>query len=350
MNEFYPPWPARRLIVATEFWFGATGQSLAEGLRRLRWDVDEVNLRAHLNGSRHLANRLIGRMLLPAFEDSYNSAVLEAALRAKADVFLTTKGAHIRAETLIKLNKIGVKCILHYPDVSYDHASFHKATVPLYDLIVTTKSFQIETLLSNHCSRVVYIPHGYNPEVNRPRVEGISEVDYEVDIGYIGNHSADKQHWLEAVAAALPGVNMRIIGARWGSATALAPHLAGRSLRGDFASRAIQTSRINLAIHMGKAGSEGWEDLVSRRTFEIPACKGFMLHVDNPEVRGLYDVGSEIDVFSTPQELVEKIGFYLPRPELRAQMIERAHARAVPAYGYHERAKTIAREINALFT
>ena len=52
-------------------------------------------------------------------------------------------------------------------------------------------------------------------------------------------------------------------------------------------------------------------------------------------------LGEEIDVFSTPEELADKIRFYLARPELRAQMIERAYARAAPHYSYAARAKEI---------
>ena len=40
---------------------------------------------------------------------------------------------------------------------------------------------------------------------------------------------------------------------------------------------------------MGVADETQWKDLVSTRTFEIPACKGFMLHVDNSEVREFFE-------------------------------------------------------------
>ena len=107
----------------------------------------------------------------------------------------------------------------------------------------------------------------------------------------------------------------------------------------------VQSSRINVAVHMGPIKPGGWEDLVSTRTFEIPACKGFMLHVDNEEIRSLFEVGEEIDVFANEDELVEKIAYYLARPGLRYRMIERAYARCVPAYGYDARAKVIAGHI-----
>ena len=66
-----------------------------------------------------------------------------------------------------------------------------------------------------------------------------------------------------------------------------------------------------------------------------------MLHIDNDEVREYFKPGKEIDVFSTPEELADKIQFYLARPELREKMIDRAYARCVPSYGYVRRAVEI---------
>ena len=63
-----------------------------------------------------------------------------------------------------------------------------------------------------------------------------------------------------------------------------------------------------------------------------------MLHIDNDEVRTLFEVGREIDTFATLENLAEKIDFYLAHPDRRATMIEAAFARAVPAYSYDARA------------
>lgn len=109
---------------------------------------------------------------------------------------------------------------------------------------------------------------------------------------------------------------------------------------GDLMAELIQSSRVNVAIHLGPA-PDGSRDKVSTRTFEIPACKGFMLHEDNAEIRSLFEPGTEIDVFDTPEALYAKVEHYLARPDRRAEMIERAYRRAVPAYSYYERAEEL---------
>ena len=104
----------------------------------------------------------------------------------------------------------------------------------------------------------------------------------------------------------------------------------------------VQRSRINVAVNGRPSDPRGWFDCVSTRTFEIPACKGFMLHEDNEEVRGLYEAEREIGVFEGAEQLCEKVEFYLERPAVRAEILERGHLRAVPSYSYYERAREIA--------
>jgi spore maturation protein CgeB len=67
-----------------------------------------------------------------------------------------------------------------------------------------------------------------------------------------------------------------------------------------------------------------------------------MLHVDNDEVRTLYEPGREIDVFAGEEQLIERIGHYLANETERAAIAEAGHARCVPAYSLEARAGEIA--------
>ena len=61
------------------------------------------------------------------------------------------------------------------------------------------------------------------------------------------------------------------------------------------------------------------------RTFEIPACGGFMLTERSEEIIEFFEEDKEVACFSTPEELREKIDFYLEHPALRKEMAERAY-------------------------
>ena len=338
------------IVIAGEFWFGSSETGLAHGFRQLGWDVDEVNLHDYFVYGSMLTLRLARRALRRLFAAWYNKAVLNAIDMAQPRVFLTVKGTYLHPATLEEIRRRGVTTINYYPDFHFSYAGLNHSTFEHYDLFFTTKSFQVEHLQALlGPSRVHFLHHGYSSLVHRPRLTEIGESDYIADVLYVGNYSPYKERWLAAIAQRLPDIRLMIVGNGWTrAASRFAPRATTttRHVLGDRYARLLQRARINIAVHSGPGGPGDWEDLVSTRTFEIPACRGFMLHIDNDEVRGLFKPGREIDVFSTPEELCKKIRNYLAQPESRAAMIERAFARCVPDYSYDARAGVIAAAIN----
>jgi hypothetical protein len=341
----------RRAIIAAEFWHGSTGAALAHGLRKCDWQVHEIDARLFFLEPHSTLTKVVSRLAHWPGIRAYNAAVLAAVDRARPQVFLTVKGAWLQADTLRRLAERGVLCFNYYPDFHFEHQGLDRATLRLFDLVLTTKSFQVEYLQRLiGADRVAMLHHGYSDLIHLPRSSALQERDYFADVTYVGNYSAYKEKWLTAIARRLRQARLCIIGSRWDFAhdDLLKRCTLGHVLTGDFHARAIQHSRINVAIHGGPTGPCGWQDLVSTRTFEIPACKGFMLHIDNAEVRCLFKPGREIGVFASEDELIEKIEHYLARAMLRCEMIERAYQRCVPAYGYDARAEVISRRMTAL--
>jgi glycosyltransferase involved in cell wall biosynthesis len=341
----------KRMVMATEFRFGTTGDGIAHGLRAQGWDIFEIDPRSYFvqigSSLTKIASRLTRRLNVHA----YNEAILQAVEQVDAQAFLTLKGTDIQPCTLQRLRANGVISLNYYPDRDFRHNDLDESTFALFDLFLTTKSFHLEYL--QHVlgpERAALVHHGYCDIAHAPRSPTIEEADYVSDVVYVGNYSPYKEEWLRPIAQRLPELRFRIVGSRWQLAQdrALRKSALGYVLNGDFYARTVQYSRVNISLHAGPSTPEGWQDLVSTRTFEIPACKGFMLHVDNAEVRSMFEPGLEIDVFANPDEMIDKIIYYLGKPALRREMIERAYARCVPAYGYDARAEVISDKISAL--
>lgn len=331
----------KRMVFAAEFQAGGTGQGLEYGFRELGWAVQEVEVRQFFPRLPSRAARLLLKPLQPQFRAAYCQAILETAERDEPQVFLTVKGSHIDAATLRTLRGKGIKAVNYYPDRDFDRPDLDQASLDQYDLFVTTKSYQIAYLEKRlGKDRVAFVHHGYCDLVHRPLRDAVAPV---ADVLYVGNYSADKERWLGELTRLLPDVDLRVVGFAWDRATdeALRPRIHGHGYHGDNYARALQLARINIALHGDSHGPDGWQDLVSTRTFEIPACKAFMLHIDNPEIRTLFEPGGEIDVFANAQQLARLIRHYLAEPDRRRAMTERAHTRAVPAYGYSARAAAI---------
>lgn len=337
--------PFRNVLFAGDFWHGASERAIAQGLRDLGHNVQEVALLDHFLRSPGLALRLAARLLTPFGRRAYNAEILRSAGTIGEGLFMTLKGSYVAAGTLTALRAMGVKSALYYPDVDFDSAVDVDA-VRDFDLVFTTKSYHgafLDRLRGP--GRSFHVHHGYSPAVHRPHRERIGEEDYLYDVVFVGNADRHKANLLARLRRAIPDRRMVIVGQRWDQfapGTALETcQLTGR-IAGDLMAEIVQHSRINVAVHAWPEGPHGWRDKVSTRTFEIPACKGFMLHEDNDEVRTLFDVGTEIDVFGDAADLSAKVIHYLDRPDLRSAMIERAWRRGVPAYSYYERAREIA--------
>lgn len=339
-DDFPMTLPLRAILVG-EFWAGATARGLVAGLRSAGWEVGEINTNYFFPSSTSLMGRIEGRLRRASRRQKLQDAVLNAAKGTGVDVFLTVKGVEVESATLRALRKLNVMTANYYPDCHFYDVT--RVELALYDLVVTTKLFQLETLEHMMPSGGVgFVAHGYSPEVHR-KLGGPATKD--VDVLYVGNAEPEKAKLMIALASALPDMAIRVVGDGWkkyAAGTPLAAAVAGHQSIGDFYSDEISRAKITLGFHGGRDPRTGFADLVSTRTFEIPACGGFMLHIDNDEVRTLYDVPSEIDTFTDVADLVAKVRYWLEHPIERAAVAARGYSRAVPAYSYTERGRELA--------
>ena len=337
------------MVFVGDFRSGSSERGLVDGFRKLGWAVHEVDRRSFgAIGGRSLLVRGIARLARRKVEAEFCDAILQACRELQPDVLFTVKGTGLTRPMLEEAGVGGTRVVMYYPDYKFNYAGIDQSSFSAYHLFVTTKTFQVPWLQDRlGPTRVAYVPHGYVDATHQSVMTRVEEYDYRFDVLYAGNHSPYKQRWLSELLEFRPGTDLAIVGNRWREQQPRVAIQDGAFLgeqQGVGYAMAIQLARINVAFHLGPTGSD-WQDLVSTRTFEIPACGGFMLHIDNEEVREFFEPGVEIDVFSSAEELRDKISYYLPRPELRQQMIQRAYARCVPAYGYMSRAAKIHQEL-----
>ena len=326
-------------VMAAEFTNWSTAEGIATGLRSSGWLIDEVDTKVFLRTGSTRILKTLQRLVHRSLQRSFNDAILKSCSSLTSKVLIFVKGTDVSHSTILQLKKQSVLTVCYYPDFHFDYPNLDIAVIRDVDVMITAKTFQLEWLEKLREGRPTYlVHHGYPPGIVQPN-EALAEKEYEYDLAYVGNPDDHKVELLVKVASAFPDRSFVVAGNRWRAAAAgtnLEAHVLGHPVTGDFLADLHRRSRINIAVHMGQKPN-GWADRVSTRTFEIPAFRGFMLHVDNAEVRELYDVPTEIDVFSGADDLIEKISFYLSRPELRRQMIELAHRRAAPNYSYHSR-------------
>lgn len=335
-----------RILFLGENWFGSCARACCYALRRLGHDVIDVDSQTFFPHAHDLGTRATLRLLRPRLVREYNRRVVEVARSFRPDLLLAFKGTYVRRSTLAELRGMGIRLYNYFPDrvALYLDAPLGE-TIPEYDCFFDTKrSWDGDAPRRIRAREVVFVPHGYDPELHRrPTPSAREAARFAADVSFIGNHSPLKEELLAELVRIRPGLGLRIWGHGWRERFAGSPLgacVAGKALIGADYVRAIAASRVNLAI-MGVVPEA--RDETTTRTYEIPACGGFMLHERSDEVLGLFEEGREVACFGSARELADKIDHYLAHPDERAAIARGGHARCVPAYSYDNRMAEIVR-------
>ena len=104
---------------------------------------------------------------------------------------------------------------------------------------------------------------------------------------------------------------------------------------GDDYRNAIAGAKITLCFFSKKNN-----DVYTRRVFEITACGGFLLCERTKEMNEIFPEGIAADYFSSAEELLRKVNFYLKNPEIREQIARRGYEIAIQnGHDLHTRLK-----------
>jgi len=333
-----------RIMLASEPSFGSCARGMLAGFRRLGHETRSANYREIIPKVTTVPLKILRRGLIRWFVRDYNNYLLATSENFQPEIFMAVKGAYIRAETLRKLRRRGVRTYNFYPDVSvFAHDRYIPESLVEYDHIFSTKTFHKEDLGKRlGISNISYVPHGYDPDVYRPvELTDWDRARYEADVCFIASHTAKKESLVAAIARAIPGIKIKIWGNLWRQrcrSSELDSAIMGQPLEGTAYAKAIQASKISLGINSEVVPGSSFGDFMAQRSFEIPACGGFMLHERNEEVRRFYQEDQEVVLFDGPDELVEKVDYYLKHDDERKAIACAGHNRCVPAYSYDQRA------------
>jgi hypothetical protein len=332
-----------RILFIGENWLGSCARACSAALRRAGCDVLDLDVQTFVPQWSHTSLRLLRRLFASSIAANFNDQVLRAAEKHCAEILLAFKGNFVFKESLQILRERGVATYNYYPDrLVLARGTKFERSLPEYDCFFDTKRTWDGDMPDRLRLRDrVFVPHGYDADVHNPVALSQAEMRYFAsDVSFVGTHTLRKERILDDLLKLLPGLSLRIFGNDWANCRSarLKPYIFGTAVCGQTYAKVIAASKINLAI-MGV--SDDVLDETTTRTFEIPACGGFMLHESSQEVKDLYREGSEIVLFENPPDLADKIQFYLANPELARRIAAAGYRRAVPAYSYDARMQTI---------
>jgi spore maturation protein CgeB len=340
-----------KILCVGPIWRGSNAGGLFKALGRKGALIEIVDEFYHIPlESRSFKAKVISKLIRPIFIKEYNIEILEKCRVFVPDLILIYKGAFVLPETLKSLKKHNVPLVNFFPDVSFrSHGSYLPKTLPLYDHIFTTKTFGIydlkEQLGINNSS---FIAHGFDPEIHRQIDQKLIPLEFFCDVSFIGTYSPKKEKLLAKVRKSNSLINLKIWGEQWNKCTdpSLQDSIQGRQILGDLYSTAINGSKINLGFLSEQVQGASSGDLITSRTFHIPASGGFMLHERNEQSLSYYVENEEAGFFSDEYELVHQIEHFLKHSELRNKIAEKGKIRAINDHSLDQRAGVFLEIVN----
>ncbi|SEF02994.1 protein of unknown function [Rhizobiales bacterium GAS188] len=327
-----------RILALADHWQGANCYAFVRAFRRGGHSVSSCSEADTIPRSWQLTPlKILRRLITPVLVSEYNRDVIAAADRLQPHLLFVFKGPYLTAETLRSVKAKGAIAINFFPDTSITaDTRYIPRALPLYDWVFTTKSFglgDMERLAG--VRNASFLPHAFDPEVHAPVKLEQSDIDrYASDVCFIGTWSPKKEDLLLQLSHAMPDIKLRVWGAQWEKASSRMRSISEHQfVLGSEYAKCIRASRISLGLLVEARPGASSGDLITARSFEIPASGGFMLHERNDEVSRYFLEGKECAMFSDTDELVDKVKHYLANDNERRRVAEAGRLRCLES-GY----------------
>jgi len=297
-----------------------------KALKTLKLDIlDKTFLpvtKTGLIGKPKILTRILHKLRLHRDEVGVNKWLLSVVKQTKDINIVWIDGAtNIYPWVLSKLKKINGSLSLIFlseDDIIANHnmSYWHRYGLYSYDHIFTTKQFNISELYSIGARSVHLISDSYCSDIHHPcSLTNSESLLYGADVSAVGAYEKDRYTRLLYIAQ--HGIKVNVWGGGWSNYVDAHHNLNVKNLflYEEEYSKVISNSKINLNF-LRKMN----RDTITSRTLEIPACKGFMLSERTDRQKEIFIEGVEADYFSSNEELLEKIRFYLANNNLRNEI------------------------------
>ncbi|MDA3972324.1 MAG: glycosyltransferase [Desulfobulbaceae bacterium] len=242
--------------------------------------------------------------------------------------------------------KYGFKLYLYDTDTGnlFNHKRellyFIKNELPLYEKIFSFSQATANLINKNKGLNCVYFPFGA-----KPIAKSKDPIKKEHDVLFVGSADMRRIFLLEN----LTPFNLVVYGSRWQRNKALiSPQLNKqintKSLWGTALHQELFKSKIILNIT--RSTFYGVETGINLRIFETLAAQGFLLTDHTQELADLFKIGEEIESYSSSEELLDKVTYYLANDEARNKIAQKGYDLFRQKYTWNSRIQELLKEFS----
>ena len=146
---------------------------------------------------------------------------------------------------------------------------------------------------------------------------------------------ANSRHRVRTLTA-LADLGLRVYGnpdwAKLTSGTPLQSCFTGKTVAHHDLPRLFRNSRINVNMHHLQSTTS-----LNQRVFDVPAAGGLLITDAMPGLENVFEPDKEVVIYHSPEQLREKVLYYLEHPEQRREIAERARARVLKDHTFANR-------------
>ncbi len=292
---------------------------------------------AYLHPVWRLVLKVGGRFLGSLF----NARLRRAAVYFQPDIVFVIRGEKLQSETIAFMRSKCNTVFLWFDPDSIFHPLGRRteilACLPLHDVLLTWNRSFIGPLHSLSGRPVEYLPFAADPEIHYPvNLSDSERQHWQADVMFAGKATPDRSPYL--VAAANAG-RLALYGALGETELRhkLKPFYRGKWVYGEDYARAVAGAKICLNILF-----EANYGAHNMRTFEVPACGGFLLTMRSEGQEEFFMEGSEMACYGSTDELQDKVRYYLAREDERKAIAQKAYTK-VQSHTYMHRVRELVR-------
>jgi Uncharacterized protein conserved in bacteria len=341
-----------RVLVVLPFYGGSLpiGRYVAQALRDEGCIVEPFEAPEFFSAFSALRGLRVSSQRLQQLENGFLNTVSQAIYakveQFEPDLVLSLAQAPLNRATLRRLERDKVVTAMWFVE-DYQVFPYWRAFAPCYDLFFVIQKAPLLDALKAEGATGVYLPLAALPSFHKPlELDAADRRRYGADVSFLGAGYPNRR----VAFRQLTSFDFKIWGTEWEGESLLARYVQeeGARIAPETAVKIFNATRVNLNLHSSvKAGAlVGNGDFVNPRTFEIAACGAFQL-VDSRSLMPELFAEDELATFTSMEELLESLGYYLSRPEERRHIAEKSRARVLTEHTYQHRMRTILETVRA---
>lgn len=223
---------------------------------------------------------------------------------------------------LNELRNFGCKSLVAFFDDSMRFEHTNRFYLNAFDYYLTHESEASKALYKPYSIDAEFFPGlpsytFYNEIILRLNKE---DVEAASDVVFVGAKIADRDIFIDYLKD--NGINISVYGRGWDAGM-----LSTEKMLAVFNSSKISLNFVKAIDNSGRTQLKG-------RIYEIIMAGGFVLSEHSDELTDYFDIGREIDTFRSPQELLDKVRFYLENSDLREEMAARARDKVEKRFSF----------------